>query len=56
MSKTYRDKRDRGPGEDRTDDREERRLEKEALDFQNRMPFYESEPEIIYSPRAKEED
>ena len=43
-------------GQDKTDKQEEARLVKEELNFQNRMPFYESEPEVIYAPRVKGEN
>ena len=43
-------------GHDKTDRQEDARLAREALSFQNRMPFYESEPEIIYAPRVKGEN
>lgn len=39
------------PGEDQTDKQEDARLAEEALNRQNQMPFYESEPPIVYAPR-----
>lgn len=51
-----RDDEERDNGRDKTDAAEERRLVKEQLRIQNLMPFYESEPDIPYSPREKEED
>ena len=45
----------RDSGEDKTDRRQDEKLAEKALDFQNRMPFYESEPEVIYAPRRKKD-
>ncbi len=49
---------ERDTGEDKTDKQEDDRLAEAALQFQNRMPFYESEPDVPYAPytpRVKEE-
>jgi hypothetical protein len=47
---------ERDNGQDKTSEAEARRLVEEALKRQNMMPFYESEPDIFYSPRVTKED
>jgi hypothetical protein len=47
---------ERDDGQDKTDRREDARLVQKELDFQNKMPFYESEPDIKYAPRVKGEN
>lgn len=47
---------ERDTGEDKTDQKKDEQLAKRALDVQNMMPFYESEPDIIYAPRVKGEN
>jgi hypothetical protein len=53
---TARNEVERDGGQDKTDKVEDKRLVEEALKRQNMMPFYESEPNIFYSPRVKKED
>lgn len=47
---------ERDDGQDKTDRKEDARLAEEALRAQNRMPFYESEPDIPYAPRVKKDE
>lgn len=37
-------------GHDKTDRKEDARIAREALAAQNRMPFYASEPDVVYAP------